>query len=202
MAAMKRNSRRIQTRLVAAGALVIASFISAFVLSTLANQKVPIWSATKVLVPGHLLAAQDLIEVRVTLGQVNDLYISTQEDPIGSVVKRQVRAGELIPRSTLTLSESELQTTAVPISIHASDLPSDVASGEIVNLYHVGDSTLTQNIGPPVLILSHVFLLAIDKKGQTLGGDISLTVSVAASEILSLLNATSSGRIVVVKVNG
>ncbi len=199
---MKRNSRRIQTRLLAAGALVVASFVSAFVLSTLANQKVPVWSASKVLVPGHLLVAADLVEVGVTLGQLNDLYISTQQDPIGSVVTRQVRAGELIPRSTLSLSESELLTTAVPISIHASDLPSDVTSGEIVNLYHVGDSTLTQSIGPPVLILSHVFLLAIDKKGQTLGGDISLTISVDSGEILSLLNATSSGRIVVVKVNG
>ncbi len=199
---MKRNSRRIQTRLLAAGALVVASFVSAFVLSTLANQKVPVWSASTVLVPGHLLVAADLVEVGVTLGQLNDLYISTQQDPIGSVVTRQVRAGELIPRSTLSLSESELLTTAVPISIHASDLPSDVTSGEIVNLYHVGDSTLTQSIGPPVLILSHVFLLAIDKKGQTLGGDISLTISVDSGEILSLLNATSSGRIVVVKVNG
>jgi len=199
---MKRNSRRLQTKLVAAGALVVASFISAFVLSSLANQKVPVWSAITTLVPGHTLISSDLIEANVTLGELNALYIPARQDPLGSIVMRHVPAGELIPRSALTVSESELQTSAVPISIHASDLPSDVASGEIINLYHVGDSTLTQSIGPPILILSHVFLLSIDKKGQTLGGDISLTISVDAAEILTLLNATSTGRIVVVKVNG
>ena len=157
----------------------------------------PVWSATTTLVPGHTLISSDLIEANVTLGELNALYIPARQDPLGSIVMRHVPAGELIPRSALTVSESELQTSAVPISIHASDLPR-----EIINLYHVGDSTLTQSIGPPILILSHVFLLSIDKKGQTLGGDISLTISVDAAEILTLLNATSTGRIVVVKVNG
>ncbi len=199
---MTRYKKRIQTRLIAAAALVVASFISAFVLSTMANQKVPMWSTTRVLVPGHMIVSEDLVLRNVVLGDIRALYLQAPEDPSGSIVMRPIPRDELVPKSALSLNENEAQTSAVPISIHASDLPTDMLPGEIVNLYHVGDSTLTQDIGPPTLILSQIFLLSIDKKGQSLGGEISLTISVDAQDILKLLNATSTGRIVVVRING
>jgi hypothetical protein len=45
-------------------------------------------------------------------------------------------------------------------------------------------------------------VLAIDRKGQNLGGDLSLTLSVNVKNVLEILGATASGRIVVVRVNG
>lgn len=199
---MTRYKKRLQTRLIAAGALVLASFISAFVLSSVANQKSGVWTSSKTLVPGHYVLIEDLVQTQVVLGGSESSYFRASDDPTGYIVKRAVPQGELIPRSSLSNSENEMLTSAVPISVHASDLPGNVSSGEIVNLYQVGDSTITQNLGPPTLILSHVFLLSIDKKGENFGGDISLTISVDHKEILTLLEATSQGRIVVVRVNG
>ena len=42
----------------------------------------------------------------------------------------------------------------------------------------------------------------IDQKSQSLSGNLSLTLSVPKNEVVRLLTATDSGRIVVVRVNG
>ena len=114
---------------------------------------------------------------------------------------RSVRAGEFLPASALS-ADAKIQMSAVPISVHESDLPMDLQAGEQVNLYHVGDSHLSKEIGPPNLILSHAFIQGIDKKGQNLGGDLTLTISVNTKSILPVLDATATGRVVVVRVNG
>ena len=114
---------------------------------------------------------------------------------------RAISPGEFLPANALS-AVAKFATSAVPISVHTSDLPFDLQAGEEVNLYHVGDSHLSKEIGPPDLVLSHAYIQGIDRKGQNLGGDLTLTLSINAKSIMRVLDATATGRVVVVRVNG
>lgn len=199
---MTSYKRRTRTRLFTAIALICGSFLSAFILSSMANRTQLMWGARIPLIPGHKISVNDLEARRVALPDGDAIYLSVQRDLTGSVVLRAVGIGELVPAIAISDNIQAPQISALPISVHGSDIPSDLQAGEVVNLYHVGDSRLTQDIGPPSILLSHTYILGIDRKGQNLGGDLSLTLSVNVKNVLNVLGATASGRIVVVRVNG
>ena len=90
----------------------------------------------------------------------------------------------------------------MPISIRTSDLPEDIELGEVIDIYWVPDAVGMENPQMPQLAIAGAFLNSINRKAGNFGSDISLTVSVQNSEIFSLLRATASGRLVVVRSNG
>ncbi len=199
---MRRNKKRNQSRNIIAITLIVASFISAYVLSTLANHTVLIWSARVPLTVGLRVSANDLVAERVALPEGDSVYLSANRDIKGFLILRPIKAGELIPRTSVSARAELLNVSAVPIKVHSSDLPFDISVGEVVNIYHVGDSQLSKEIEPPSLVLSRTSILGINRKGENLGGDLSLTVSTSTRTILHVLAATSSGHFVVVRVNG
>lgn len=182
--------------------LIVASFASAYILSSLANRTVLIWSARVPLPAGVRISAADLRAQRVALPEGNSLYVGTNRDLREFRVLRTLEAGELIPLSSISSRSSALDISAVPIKVHLSDLPADIAVGEIVNLYHVGDSQLSNVVELPSLVLSGTSILGINRKGENLGGDLSLTISTSSKSILRLLASMSSGHFVVVRVYG
>jgi len=199
---MTNYKRKNRTRLITAIALIVASFMSAFILSSLSNRTELVWGARAPLIPGHVIVPADVDEHRVALPDGDSAYLSVHQALVGSVVTRSIGSGELVPELAVSNNLQALQTSSLPISVHGSDMPSDLQAGEIVNLYHVGDSRLTETVGPPKILLSHIYVLGIDRKGQNLGGDLSLTLAVNVKNVLNILGATASGRIVVVRVNG
>jgi hypothetical protein len=199
MTSYKRKSR---TRLITAIALIAASFLSAFILSSLSNRTELVWAARTPMIPGHVIVPTDLQTHRVALPEGDSAYLMAQRNLAGSVVVRSVGTGELLPAMAISRNIAALRTSSLPISVHGSDLPSNLQVGEIVNLYHVGDPRLTEVMTPPRILLPHIYVLGIDRKGQNLGGDLSLTLSVNIKDVLNILGATASGRIVVVRVNG
>ena len=168
----------------------------------MANRTELLWSAKTSLSPGTEISMKDLVAKRAAIPDGSHAYISTKNDISHFFVRRFISLGEFLPASALIANAKSLQMSAVPISVHTSDMPVDLQSGEAVNLYHVGDSRLSKEIGPPNLVLSHAFILGIDRKGQNLGVDLTLTISVNAKNIMQVLDATASGRLVVVRVNG
>lgn len=167
----------------------------------MANRTELLWSAKTSLVPGSEISLNDLVPKRAAIPGGSNAYISTTSDVSHFFVLRSIGSGEFLPANALS-ANSKFKMSAVPISVHASDLPIDLQAGEEVNLYHVGDSHLSKEIGPPNLVLSHAYIQGIDRKGQNLGGDLTLTVSVNAKSIMLVLDATATGRVVVVRVNG
>jgi hypothetical protein len=198
---MRRSKTRLQTRTIAAVILLCASFLSAYLLSSMANRTELLWSAKTSLLPGSEISIKDLVAKRAAIPDGSAAYISTTSDISHFFVLRSIGAGEFLPVAALS-ADAKIKMSAVPISVHESDLPMDLQAGEQVNLYHVGDSHLSKEIGPPELVLTHAFIQGIDKKAQNLGGDLTLTVSVNTKSIMSVLDATASGRVVVVRVNG
>ncbi len=199
---MRRFSKRVPTRPIAAVILICASFLSAYVLSSAANRTELLWSARTALVPGTVISQNELIATRAAIPGGSDTYVSARSDVSNFFVVKSVNPGELLPVSALSANSSKQQMSAVPLSVHTSDMPLDLQIGETVNLYHVGDPHLAKEVGPPILVLSHAFILGIDRKAQNLGADLTLTISVNARNIVQVLDATASGRIVLVRVHG
>ncbi|MBI3429814.1 MAG: hypothetical protein HY050_07155 [Actinobacteria bacterium] len=199
---MRRNKKRSQSRNIIAITLIVASFLSAYVLSSLANRTVLIWSARVPLTVGSKVSVNDLVPERVALPEGNAVYLTADRDIDGFLILRAVKVGELLPKTSVSARSESLNVSAVPIKVNSADLPADITVGEVVNIYHVGDSQLSKEIEPPSLVLSRTSILGINRKGENLGGDLSLTVSTSTRAILQLLAATSSGHFVVVRVNG
>ena len=182
--------------------LIGASFISAYALSSMANRTELLWSAKKSLIPGIEISTNDLVATKASIPAGSRAYISARRDVTHFHVLRMIGAGELVPVNALSQDTNAVEMSSVPVSVHSSDMPMDLQAGQAVNLYHVGDSHLSKDIGPPKLILSHAFISGIDRKGQNLGGDIALTLLIKRRFVMQVLDATASGRVVVVRVNG
>lgn len=148
------------------------------------------------------IVLSDLVPKRAAIPDGINAYISADTDIGHFFVLNPVGSGELLPASALTANGNAIHASAVPVSVHSSDLPADLALGDAVNLYHVGDAHLAKEIGPPVLVLSNAHILGIDRKGQNLGGDLTLTISVNSKYVMQVLDATASGRVVVVRMHG
>lgn len=199
---MSNYRKRSRTRLITAIGLLVASFCSAFILSFLANRSTPALSARSTLIPGHTIVESDVTSVKIALASGNAHYFLGNRNIVGSVVVRTVEAGELIPNSAITFSEASVVSSTVPISVHSYDIPLNIMLGEKVTLYHVGDPKISSDITPATLLLRGAFIVGINSKGQNLGGDISLSVSIDASQVSALIDATSTGRIVIVRTRG
>ena len=199
---MSNYKKRSRARLITAVALIAASFCSAFVLSFIANRSTPVLSARATLIPGHTVVESDISSVRVALPDGYSHYFINDRNIIGGIVTRTIAAGELIPSAAITFSESSLSSTTVPISVHGYDIPLNIVLGEKISLYHVGDPKVSSDVTPASLLIRGAYIVGINSKGENLGGDISLTVSIDSMQVCALIDATSSGRIVVVRAHG
>ena len=199
---MNKSDKAAQTRLVVAISLFAAAVISAMALTALGNQSDTYWVARESLIPGMQISESDLSEIEVSLGEANGSYFSKNALVAGAYVLRSIQKGELISIGSVSDTPSASKSGQVPISIRASDLPEDIELGEVIDIYWVPDAVGMENPQMPQLAISGAFLNSINRKAGNFGSDISLTVSVQNSEIFSLLRATASGRLVVVRSNG
>jgi len=199
---MNNVKKASQTRLVVAIALFAAAVISAMALTALGNRSDTYWVARHSLIPGSQILEGDLSQVQVALGQISADYFSKDSDVIGSYALRAIAKNELISVSSVSDMPRGAKSGQVPISIRGSDLPSDIEIGEKLDIYWVPEAMGIQKAEPSTLVISGAFLNSINRKASNFGNDISLTVSVTNSEIFSLLQATSSGRLVIVRANG
>jgi flagella basal body P-ring formation protein FlgA len=199
---MNTSSKAAQTRFVVAIALFAAAIISAMALTALGNRSEIYWAASNSLIPGTQISESDLSEVSVLLGQSSGNYLSKDVLVAGTYVVRPIQKGELIAVSSVSDLPSNSKSGQVPISVQSSDLPNDIELGEALNVYWVPEAIGTENLQSPKLVVSDVFLNSINRKSANFGSEISLTVSVQESEIFALLDATATGRLVLVRSNG
>jgi len=199
MAIHRKTSR---SRLVLAIALIIASLVSAFIFSSLANQKSTMIVTTTFLLPGHQITQSDLARVQVTLGDVAQNYISQESEIVGSFSKVRIEAHELIARTSISSQSDSVSLSSVPLSIRSADAPDGINPGSIIDIYWVQAETNGEIQLIPELVIAGAHVLAITKSGSNFGSEIGLTVAVQSDEVLLLLGATSQGRVVLVSSHG
>lgn len=199
---MSKLSTKISSRTLIAIALVVASFLASFTLSRAANRTELLWSAHSVLLPGTVIHASDLVSSRAALPGGTDAYVTQNELIVGYQVLRPIGVGELIPSSAINQDKGGSINIDVPISVQGSDMPSGLASGQSVNIYHVEDRQPLEEASAPSLVLADIYILDIDQKNQNMSSAVALTLSIPRADAVRLLAATASGRIVVVRLHG
>ena len=199
MAIHRKSSRG---RLVLAIVLIAASLVSAFIFSSLANQKTSMIVSTNFLLPGHQIIESDLTRIQVSLGEVADNYVSDASQIVGTFTRLRIEAHELISKSSISSQSDAISLSSVPLSIRSADAPDGLIPGALVDIYWVQDDTNADMQLIPELVVVGAHVLAITKSGSNFGSEVGLTVAISSEDVLLLLGATSQGRVVLVSSHG
>src|SRR5919106_2486227 len=107
----------INVRTVLGLLLFTLAFLAGVRVLRAADSTVAVWSAARDLAPHSTLAPGDLELAEVGLsGDVTSRY-ATGVEPVGSVLTRPVRSGELIPTTALAESPSETAARSMTIPV-------------------------------------------------------------------------------------
>ena len=196
------SHKKSQQRLIIAGALFFTSILASFLISYLSQSGAHYWVLTHPLARGTQIESSDVSLVKISLGEGVRGYLSSTANPIGSITRRNINAGELINRSDLSTNSEDLTSESLSISIRASDISPSISSGSLISLYQVHDARNGEVVPEPVRVLTGVFVKEVSRKSANFGSDLSLTITVNRDDVTNVLSATSSGRIVVVSSRG
>ena len=196
-----RQKRNSHTRLILAATLCGATLLASFAMSMAANQREMYWVVLHPIAAGTQLEASDLGLQSVVLGSSEGNYLPANSNPIGSITRRQLSSGELLGGNSITAQSSAMLNQQVSISVRSVDIPAQLNVGEVVSIYQLHDAQ-NGEAGSAQHVLGGVFVTALDRKGSNFGGEAALTVSINRELIPELLEATTSGRLVVVRAHG
>ena len=170
-------------------------------MSLAANHSEKFWVLVHPIAAGTQIEASDVAIESVALGPSSSRYISIHENPVGSITRRQLNVGELLERSSITDNSDALTHQEISLSLRSVDIPTDTAVGEVVTVFQVHDAKNGENPEPAHHIASGVAITSIDRKGTNFGGEVAVTVSIDRDLILDVLNASTSGRLVIVRAH-
>ncbi|CAN2215386.1 SAF_CpaB_FlgA_like domain containing protein [Candidatus Nanopelagicaceae bacterium] len=185
-------------RLVISIALFVAALLASFLMSVAANQKERYWVAINPVAAGSEVRSQDLAQIEVTLGESRSKYLPASFNPVGSISLRRLLPGELIFIDSLTESGVLEINEEISLSLRSVDIPTAVAPGSLVSIFQLHDAKNGEAAMEPLQILHSVHVTSIDRKGSNFGGEVALTISANPREVLRLLAASTSGRLVAV----
>ena len=199
---MSTKKSKIQTRVLIAASLIVASILSSVLISALSNQKQSFWIANRELTPGQQIAASDISKVQVNISAISNNYVPTGVNPIGSIVINRIQRTSLIATQSISSQNEAINSAEVSLTIRAIDLPATVLAGDRISIYLLEDAESGAFPSEPELILSDIYLGSVERKNSNFGSEVAITIAIGREEISDVLRATTYGRLVVVKLNG
>jgi hypothetical protein len=199
---MSTKKSTIQSRVLIAAALLVASILASVLISTLSNQKQSFWIADRELTPGQQISATDISKVQVNISAISGTYIPATVNPIGSIVINRIPRTSLIATQSISSRTDAINSAEVSLNIRAIDLPAKINSGDRISIYLVQDAEPNAFPAEPELVLSDIYLGSIERKSSNFGSDAAITIAIGRQEVVEVLRATTYGRLVVVKLNG
>jgi hypothetical protein len=199
-------------RLLAGVVLVLVSAVLGSVVVAGADDRVPMYAARAGLVPGQPLSASSLVRVDVQLGDATAGYLSaSREVPDGTFVLREVRPGELVPRSAVGTRDA-VRTQPVTLGVDATSA-STLRPGAVVDVYvnrprgeGGAAGTGLQVLEGPERTLERVSVVSVAADTGVLGAGAAtraVQVSVPADRVQQLVGDVDLGsRITLVPVPG
>ena len=199
---MSTKKSKIQTRVLIAASLLVASILSSVLISVPSNQKQSFWIANRELTPGQQIAASDISKVQVNISAISNNYVPAGVNPIGSIVINRIQRTSLIATQSISSQNETINSAEVSLTIRAIDLPGSVLAGDRISIYLLEDAEAGAFPSEPELVLSDIYLGSIERKNSNFGSEAAITIAIGREEISDVLRATTYGRLVVVKLNG
>jgi len=199
---MSTKKSKIQTRVLIAASLLVASILSSILISVISNQKQSFWIANRELTPGQQIAASDISKVQVNISAISNNYVPAGVNPIGSIVINRIQHTSLITTQSISSQNEAINSAEVSLTIRAIDLPATVLAGDRISIYLLEDAESGAFPSEPELVLSDIYLGSIERKNSNFGSEAAITIAIGREEISDVLRATTYGRLVVVKLNG
>ena len=199
---MSTKKSKIQTRALIAASLLVASILSSVLISMISNQQESFWIANRELTPGQQIAASDISKVQVNISAISSNYIATDINPIGSIVINRIQRSSLIATQSISSQSESINSAEISLTIRAIDLPAAVLAGDRISIYLLEDAESGAFPSEPELVLSDIYLGAIERKNSNFWSEAAITIAIGRDEISDVLRSTTYGRLVVVKLNG
>jgi flagella basal body P-ring formation protein FlgA len=192
----RKRSRAFDPRLAIGLALVIGAIAGVVWIVSAADDTVQVYTARAPLAPGDRVTDDDLEPRSVRLDAAAGLYLAPGDLPAaGVIVTRSIAAGELLP-SSATSSTDSLRLASVVLS-PAAPLAASVGPGATVDVWAARELENRQ-FGAPVVIVSNAIVVrlvnsdSIVAKSQLTG----LEVLVPRSRVARVLDALANGDVI------
>lgn len=204
-ARLQRPSWR-DTRLLVGVVLVLVSIVAGARVVAAADDTVPVYAVTRNLVPGHQLEDGDVKRVAVRAEDLHLYADGSRPLPHDTFVLREVRAGELLPRSALG-SREEVGVKAVSLPVDGSAVRSLVV-GSVVDVWvsERVDDAARETWTEPERTLQSVSVARVPDPADGLGlgtGEASVQVLVPDEAVEQMIAAVDAGsRVTLVPVPG
>ena len=203
----------LDTRLVVGVLLVLVSVLVGARVLAGADRSQLVWATNRALAPGSVLAATDLVPVRVRLFDSAERYLDAAEPaPAGYLVSRGLGAGELLPDDALRLPGVDVDVRLVTVLVEIGHVPPDLVDGQQVDVWVTPERAdaapaAAAKGGGVDLSGAQVVLSAVTvatgppEAGFSTGGaSVPVVLQVPPADVARLLSATSLGRVDLVRV--
>lgn len=183
-------------RLIAGILLVLLAMIAGALTLQHFNHSVTVLQASHTLEPGDPLGTADVTAVEVRLDSPQRYLSSIPTDGSGRVV-REVRDGELIPRSAVgNAAALQVRAIAVPVTGASAATLERGSSVDVWVSERQSDATGTTSYKAPQRLLERVSVASVPSNGGGLSGatgDPAVQVMVPQDQVAALLAAMNSG---------
>ena len=193
------RARWSDPRVVGGVLLVCASVALGARVVAAADDSRPVWALTRDLAAGSTLTAADVTVRQVRLdGSVNP-YLAAGATPVGSVLRRDVAAGELLPATAVAAAGREPERF-VTVPVGRDRLPLGLAPGQRVDVY-VSVPAGAADAHRQVLAVGAARVDQVEGTGGFGGGAQGRVVlAVPVGRVLNLVSAIASGSVDLVRV--
>jgi hypothetical protein len=179
------------TRFLLGVLLVVASIAGVWLVVGAARQTMPVLAAARTIVPGEVIASDDLRVVDVALGSLDASYLAPSALEDGAVATRTVGEGELVPADAVG-SADDVRVTTVVVQTSA-DVPASVTPGTAVELWHAPPIEDGRFDVPRILVPDATVVAVTRDEGVLAGAQASLELVIPRSDVTATLAAQSDG---------
>lgn len=202
-----RRPRWTDPRLLVGLVLVAVATVTGSRVVSAADDTEPVWAVSAPVRAGDPVRPADLVATPTQIG--NDgagasAYLPAGSAPPGGIYIRDLAAGELVP--TAAVGESTARRgVEVPLSVEPGDAPSDLAPGDLVDVWAVPAEPAAALAAPPpaAQVLSGVEVVAVAGPAGGLGAtglQVLLRVVSSRDALGRPLARLSGGSVVLVRV--
>ncbi len=171
--------------------LIVACVAGVWFVVAAARQTVPVFAASRTIVPGEAVTSDDLQVVEVALGRMEDAYASPTSFAPGSVATRTITAGELVPESAIGAAVEARTTTVVVTSSTA--IPAVVGAGTTVEVWSAPQLERGVFDTPRILVAAATVVSVDDDESMMGSAGAVVELVIERADVAATLAAVAAG---------